>query len=337
MTGYDVGGVRSGGVGRDLGPSAPQPVSPGREVRGLKDGQEVEGLVLRSEDSMVQVRVGTSTLWARSSVPLFPGQRFRAIWDSSGDVPVLRLRQEDLQLLSRFPLRDRPLAQALILRGLPTDGDSILALRQAWMSLGGGEADLSAAVELFARGVPINRESVDLMGWYMALSPGQALALWRRIRDRLKSSNGRSLEEITRDDPEASRFLKAHRWAMRPVRWPLQGEGFLCPAFWPVGDQGPMARVVFSEGREGDRRAFSVFFDVEDLQVGRTDGTVTLIGPLLGVEIRCDRPEGVELMRRHSDKLMDDLSSGGVSVSHLSVSLRRRRAAEGPRPIDVEA
>ncbi|EHM09574.1 hypothetical protein TheveDRAFT_0410 [Thermanaerovibrio velox DSM 12556] len=338
--GYDVGGIRSGGPqGGDIGP-----VGQSREVRSqdakgiIRDGQEVEGLVLRSEGSMVQVRVSGRTLWAQSSVSLFPGQRFRAVWDASGEVPLLRLRQEDLELLSRFPLRDRPLAQALILRRLPADGESLWGLRQAWMAAGGAPEDLPAAVELFARGLPVSQESVKAMGWYMALTSQEAMNLWKRVRERLKNSprGAGSLEEVFRDDPEALRFLRAHRWASTPVRWSTE-EPLMAPAFWPAGEEGPMARVVFSETLRGGRRAYSVFFEVDGDNLGRTEGWVAFMNNLVGVDLRADSLKGVELMRHHLVELQEDLSSGGLRVSHVSASPRRPKGSGTPRPIDMEA
>ncbi|MCX7828476.1 MAG: flagellar hook-length control protein FliK [Thermanaerothrix sp.] len=339
--GYDVGGIRSGGSqGGDLGPVGQSREVRSQDLKAIKDGQEVDGLVLRSEGSMVQVRVSGRTLWAQSSVPLFPGQRFRALWDASGEVPLLRLRQEDLELLSRFPMRDRPLAQALILRRLPADLDSLWGLRQAWMASGGAHEDLPAAVELFARGLPVTQESVKAMGWYMALAPQAALTLWKRVRERLKLKNSTkgvgSLEELFREDPEALRFLKAHRWASTPVRWSTE-EPLMAPAFWPAGEDGPMARVVFSETMKGGRRAYSVFFEVEGDNLGRTEGWVAFMNNLIGVDLRADSSRGVELMRHHLGELKEDLSSGGLKVSHVSASSRRPKPSMTPRPIDMEA
>ena len=50
------------------------------------------------------------------SLSLIVGERFRAVWDASGDVPVLRLSQSELSFLSQIPVRDRELATALLSR-----------------------------------------------------------------------------------------------------------------------------------------------------------------------------------------------------------------------------
>ncbi|MDR1943530.1 MAG: flagellar hook-length control protein FliK, partial [Synergistaceae bacterium] len=243
-----IGGLQGGAVNPNTGGIRP-PVGEGQGVARpgaqqtpqIPNGAVVEGLVVGKDGEAYQVRIGAHILNARSTIPLFVGQRFRAAWDSSAAPPMLRLQQTDLAVLSRFSGRDQQIAQALLTRGLPVNDDVIWTLRQQWMQNGGNPSKLGVLAELWARGAAMTEGNVALLVWYMELSPDRAMQIWKKIKDRLHSrkfNSPRELLEALRNegDEDVRDFLRAHALAGKPARRGLDPAMLLAPAWWPLDD-----------------------------------------------------------------------------------------------------
>ena len=111
----DIGGLSGGIVDPGVRGTSGEgtPVSRhGTQVsgRGIAYGSLVDGLVTAKDGEMYRVKIGAQTLSARSAVILFPGQRFRALWDASTSPPTLRLQHSDTAMLARFSGRDQQVA-----------------------------------------------------------------------------------------------------------------------------------------------------------------------------------------------------------------------------------
>ena len=70
--------------------------------RAIADGSTVEGVVLEAGDGEYLVRVLGRNLRALATLPLFQGQHFRAVFDSSGEVPLLRLTEQETALAEQL-------------------------------------------------------------------------------------------------------------------------------------------------------------------------------------------------------------------------------------------
>lgn len=314
-----------------------QPVArPGVAQPGIANGTVVEGLVTNKEGEAYTVRIGAQTLSARSTIPLFVGQRFRAVWDSSSAPPMLRLQQSDMALLARFGGRDQPVAFALLSRGLPVGDNVLLAIRQSWMQTGADPAKLGVLAELWARNLPMNETNIALFAWYMALTPAQAMEIWKKIRDRMRtqkfSSPGDLLDAIRGDgDPDVKRFLRAHALAGKPARKGLE-KGLdpamlLAPAWWPVDDAGgepAMARVSFSSEERRGRHVWWLNFELEGESLGPVRGDVMTNGHAISVNIRLRDESKVPFVEENLPALRDDLSEVALPVQHLGVAPYRQ-------------
>ncbi|MDR2779688.1 MAG: flagellar hook-length control protein FliK, partial [Synergistaceae bacterium] len=146
----DTGSRGTGGIHPPVGGGTPSSrPSSQPSAYGLADGSLVEGLVTAKEGDIYQVKIGAQMMNARSTIPLFVGQRFRAVWDASSSPPILRLRQADMMVLARFAGKDHGVALALFSRGLPVDDESVRALRRQWAKVGGENSKLGALTELW--------------------------------------------------------------------------------------------------------------------------------------------------------------------------------------------
>ena len=348
-----VGGLGGNAINPDAGGIRP-PVGEGRAVRPssegaprIPNGATVEGLVLGKDGEMYQVRIGANLMNARSSIPLFIGQRFRAVWDSSATPPLLRLQGADIALLSRFTGRDQQIASALISRGLPVNDEVIWTLRQQWMQNGGNPSKMGALVELWARGAAMTEANVALLAWYMELSPERAMSIWKKIHDRVRSRKFDSPKELLAalkedGDSEVLDFLKAHALAGKPARRGLDPSLSLAPAWWPVGqdDGGPvMAKVTFSSEKAADRHIWWVSFDMDGNFLGPLQGSVMTDSKSLSVNLKLEDASRIPAVEDNLQALRDDLDELPFALQHLGVGAlsRGRRSAETRRELDVEA
>ena len=337
----------SGGIRPPVGESGT--ARPGAPSQGIANGTTVEGLVAGKEGEIYQVRVGAQTLNARSTIPLFVGQRFRAVWDTSTAPPMLRLQQADVAVLARFSGRDRDVAFALLSRGLPLKEDVLLALRQHWMQSGGDPAKLGVLAELWARGAQMTEANVVLLAWYMELSPERAMQIWKRIRERLHARKFGSPQELLEAlrgggdaDDEVARFLRAHALAGRPAREGLDPSMLLAPAWWPVDDREgrmSMARVAFSGETRNGRRVWWTTFELEGDFLGPVVGDVMTNGRALSVNIRLHNADKVSVVDRALPALRDELEALALPLQHLGAGVwQREERDEALRSgVDMEA
>jgi hypothetical protein len=289
--------------------------------------------VTAKDGDMYQVRVGVHTLTARSTVPLFAGQRFRAVWDASSAPPMLRLRSEDLAALTRFSGNDRGVDAALLSRGLPVDEGTVSELRRALARVGSDGARLGALAELWARGAEMNERNLSLMLWYMELLPEDALRIWKKIRARVrkgKFSSPRELIASLRDggDDEAGRFLAAHALTGRPAREGIDPDAPLAPAWWPAEDGGGepvMARVSFSRAASGGREIWRSAFSFSGKFLGPVEGEVITDGRSLSARIGVDDESKVTALREALPKLREELEKIPLRLQHLGVDAARRK------------
>jgi hypothetical protein len=305
----------------------------------------VEGLVTAKEGDVYQVKIGAQMMNARSTIPLFVGQRFRAVWDASSAPPVLRLRQADMTVLARFAGKDQGVALALISRGLPVDDASVRALRRLWMKFGGENSELGALTELWARGAETTERNISLLVWYMGLSPEETARIWKKIGKRLRREKFASPKELIAslldgEDDEICRFLGAHALAGRPARRGFDPASLLIPAWWPVNDGGePMrARVAFSGERIDERRVWRSTFEFEGRFLGPVRGDVMTNGKALSASIMLEDETKTEPVRDSLPKLRRELDAMPLVLQYLGAGSAARGDTEPEerRGLDME-
>jgi hypothetical protein len=346
----DVGGLSGGavdpGVRSTPGESAPVSRPAARAAgRGIADGSIVEGLVTAKEGDMYRVKIGAQTLSARSAVILFPGQRFRAVWDASTQPPTLRLQQSDTAVLARFSGRDQQVASALFSRGMPVDEESVAELRRQWLARGGDPAKLGAMTELWARGAELTDANVTMLAWYMALTPEETARIWKKIRDRLrggKASSPKGLLAALKDggDAEVARFLASHSIAGRKAKDGVDPAALLAPAWWPMGGDGEpkRARVAFSGEHHGERKVWRCAFGFEGDSLGPVNGDIMSNGTSVSINIRLETEKSAGVVSAGLDELRKELAEIPLNIQYLGASVARRSAAAADerRALDME-
>jgi hypothetical protein len=332
----DPGAHGTGGIHPSVGDNAPvsRPSVP-PSAYGLADGSLVEGLVSAKDGDIYQVRIGVQMMNARSTIPLFVGQRFRAVWDASVSPPVLRLRQSDMMVLARFMGRDHEVALALLSRGLPVDEESVDVLRRQWMKNGGENSKLGAMTELWARGVEITGHNISLLIWYMGLSPEETARIWKKISRRLRREKFASPKELAAslfdgEDEEVSRFLDAHALAGHPARRGFDPASCLAPSWWPINDDGEpvRARVAFSRERIDERRVWRSTFEFEGRFLGPVRGEVMTNGKALSVNIRLEDESKMASVQNSLPKLRRELDAMSLVLQYLGTGSLARGASK---------
>jgi hypothetical protein len=264
---------------------------------------------------------------ARSTIPLFVGQRFRAVWDASVSPPVLRLRAADMAVLARFAGKEHSVALVLLARGLPVDDESVRLLKNMWMKSGGENFKLGALAELWARGAEMTEHNISLLVWYMGLSPEETARIWKKIIKRLRGEKFTSPKKLAEslfgdENEETGKFLKAHALAVRPARQGVDPASLLIPAWWPVNDGGePMrARVAFSREKLDARRIWRGTFEFEGRFLGPVRGDVITNGKVLSANIRMKDESKVEDVQTSLPELRRNLEAIPLSLQFLGVS-----------------
>jgi hypothetical protein len=295
----------------------------------------VEGLVTAKEGDIYQVKIGSQMMNARSTIPLFVGQRFRAVWDASASPPMLRLRTADMMVLARFAGKDHGVALALLSRGLPVDDGSVRALRQQWMKNGGEDSKLGALAELWARGAETTQHNISLLVWYMGLSSEQTARIWAKIGKRLRREKFASPKELAAslfddEDEEIGKFLNAHALAGRPAKRGFAPASLLIPAWWPVSDDGePMrARVSFYREKIDERRVWRSTFEFEGRVLGPVRGDIMTNGKALSVNIRLEDERKVGAVQNSLPKLRRELETIPLVLQYLGAGSYTRGDSE---------
>lgn len=351
-----VGGLPGGAVDPGAPGLRPQ-VGGGHDVSrpgaggGVADGTVVEGLVTAKDGESYQVRIGAQLLNARATIPLFVGQRFRALWDASSSPPTLRLQPSDTAVLARFSGRDGQIAASLLSRALPVKDEVILEIRRQWLRSGGDPARLGTLIELWARGAPMTEGNAALLSWYMELAPEHAMLIWGKIRERLHKRAHKSaaslLAALKGDgdgdaDEEILRFLQAHTLAARPALGGLTPAVLTAPAWWPAEDREgrpAMARVAISSSELKGRKVWRAFFEMDGDRLGPVLGDVMTNGRAFSIGIKLKDHAQVPYVREHISALRAELEKIAIPVQHLTVSESRPEAAlsASKSGLDMEA
>ncbi len=322
-------GVRRGGAG------APLPDIP--------EGSLVKGVVLSAEKGGTYlVKVLGQQLRAMANLRLMPGQHFQAFWETSKGMPTLRLVPSDLSLLRSIPLREHPLALALLSRGLSLSDEVLASLRSAWSRLG-GEQTPGALAELWARGLPLSGENVQLLLWYTNLPEQRVLQYWKRIRENLrrlgrqgKLSSLRA-ENMAGDDEELARFLKAHIMLSTPARDGVD-PSLLLPVRWPLGENSSSsARVVLKKEKRGERNFWRVHFSMEGSSLGTVQGHLASDERALVVSLGAEDRKALHALWDCQEELAEELSKLALPLASLSMSLSEDESQVSYRAIDMEA
>ena len=327
----DPGGHGTGGIRPPVGDGAPLSRPGAARPGGVVDGSLVEGLVTRKDGEMYYVKIGSQTLSARSTIPLFVGQRFRAVWDASTSPPTLRLRYADMTVLARFSGRDQSVAAAFLSRGMPVNEENVAELRRLWKKFGGELPRLGALAELWARGAGMTERNVDLLVWYMGLSQEEAAKIWKKIRERVRDRKISSPKELLAalrdgDDDDAVNFLAAHALAGRSAKGGLDPASLLAPAWWPieVGAEPAMARVAFAREVHDERGVWRVSFDYEGRSLGPIHGGLMANERAMSINIKLENETQVERVRRSLPDLRQELSSVPLILQYLGVGIASR-------------
>ena len=343
----------------------PQVIDGGGDIRAqlqtIRSGTLVEGQVLaQNADGSYTVRVNpqgaytSQTLLARATLDLIVGERFRAVWDSSGSdkVPILRLSQGELSFLSKLPLADRELATALMSRGMPLSDEVLITIREAWRRMGSDPGQLSPLLELWGRDLPMTPANVQIIAWYMGLTSEYANGAWAKIRKELKERSRKGenpldilggLKEGEKGKAEIAQFLQAHSLLLRAPRGDVDPSLLVAP-LWPVLDDMPhiLARVfVGRTHHENDRKYWQVGFNVEGARLGFIGGDIESDGSSYILNLYAEELETCELMKhkRHViRKELEDISLSlqYIGISRIDASEMRRRFSSG-RGLDVTA
>lgn len=328
----------------------PQPQQQGQEVQrgegrlpNIPEGTLVKGVVLSAEqDGTYLVRVLGRQLRAMANLPLLPGQHFQAFWEKSQGMPVLRLTPSDLSLLRSVSSREQPLAQALLARGLPLSEDVLASLRAAWLRLGGGEQLPGPLAELWARGLPLSSDNVQLLLWYMNLQEEQVARNWKRLKENLrrmgreKNLSSLSSKKLAGDDPELQRFVKAHGMLSTPSREGVD-PSLLTPAFWPLGDsESSLARVHLKREKRGERTLWRVNFEMEGVALGALRGHLASDETSLVVALGAEEKKALRVLRSHQKELAADLQELSLSLASLTMFFAEEEAQASYRAIDME-
>ena len=329
----------------------PQPQQQGQEVQrtggrlpNIPEGTLVRGVVLSAEgDGTYLVRVLGQQLKALANLPLVPGQRFQAVWEKSQGMPVLRLTPSDLSLLRTVPLREQPLALALLSRGLPLSEEVLSSLRAAWSQMGGGEQTPAPLAELWARGLPLTSENVQILLWYLNLQDEQINKYWKRLKENVrrlgkeKDFSSWTLKDLAEEDPELLRFLWAHGMLSAPAREGVD-PSLLAPAFWPLGEsESSLARVNVKKEKRGERTLWRVHFDMEGTALGAIRGHLASDEKALAVALGAEEKKALRFLRSHQKELEAELRELPLSLASLVMFFAEEEPEASYRAIDMEA
>lgn len=302
---------------------------------GFRSGTLVEGQVLSlNSDGSYTVRLSgqggqaAQTLLARATVDLIIGEHFRAVWDASGDIPVLRLSQSELSFLSQLPAGDRELATSLLARGMPLSSEVLASVREAWRRMGGKAEQLSPILELWARSQPMTAENVQLLAWYLALDAEAVKGFWSKIRERLKERllHGENPASILRSlkegDDEVARFLQGHSFLLRAPRGDVD-PAFLSAPLWPLFGEvsDTVARVFVGRVKEeGDRRYWQMGFAMEGSRLGFVGGEVESDGRAYNISLYAELAATCELLKRKRHSIRKELEGVSLALQFVGIS-----------------
>ena len=316
-----------------------------RPLPSIPNGSIVSGTVLAArEEGSYLVNVEGRTLLAQANIPMLIGQRFRAVWDASGEIPVLRLSEEELALLGKLSAGDRDVAGALLSRGLSLDSKALASIRTAWLGMGSQPGQLAPLAELWARGLPMTEANVQLLSWYLSLDEKKTSDLWKRVRQELRTRLSRgddprkAVRSLLAGSDELANFLRGHGLLSAPARDGVD-PSLLAGAFLPAGEESsPLyARVSAGASKRGDKSLWSVSFDMEGDRLGPISGFVETDGTSLSVILRAERESAYGELHRRARYLRRELEGVPLVLQNVAVTHGVRRPRAPGRGLDVTA
>lgn len=315
----------------------------------LRNGALVTGTVLNvTKDGgyLVNIKNGaySQNLTARATLPLIVGQDFRAIWDNSGDTPVLRLSEKDFALLSKFVEGgEREVATALLSRGMPVTGEMISYVRMMWRKAGEEGEKLGSILELWARELPMTPGNMQILSWYMSLDKKELMKIWNKVRTAFKErlKNGEdpisALKNLMDGDDDVADFLKGHSMLSKPLKHGVDITG-MAAAGWLVGEEDDplMAKIWVSADDSQLRSWWRVGFELDGQTLDTISGEVESDAQSYVVGLRAEDEGAYQTLRIRRDALRRELEDIPMSLQYISVNKGKRASRTPSRSIDIK-
>jgi len=322
-------------------------------IHEFRNGTLVSGSVLRiNKDGEYLVQIQDASgysqkLTARATIPLIIGQNFRAIWDNTGEIPILRLSEDDFALLSKFEEgMEREIAEALLARGMPVTSEMINWVRMAWRLTGERAQDLSSVLELWARDLPLTPANIQIISWYLALERKNISRIWNKLRLSFKArvNKGESpidaLSNLFEGEEDVAMFLKGHSMLSKSLKHGIDASAMTAAA-WVVGnDENPLlAKIWVSSDRSMSKEArawWQVCFEMEGKAINIVSGEVESDSLSYVVGFRTDEERTYKLLRAKRDALRRELSDIPMSLQYIGVNRGRRTLRSVNRTFDIK-
>jgi len=319
----------------------------------FRNGSLVTGAVLGTNKNggyLVQLQDASGLsqkLTARATLPLIIGQNFRAIWDNSGDIPVLRLSENDFALLSKFGEgMEREIATALLARGMPVTSEMINWVRMAWRLAGEKPEALSSVLELWARDLPMTPANIQIISWYLALERKDIHKKWNKVRhsfrERLNKGESpvKALKNLSEGEDDVAMFLKGHSMLSKSLKHGLDASS-MAAAAWVAGndENSLLAKIWISSDQnnsEGARAWWQVSFEIEGETIGVTSGEVESDSLSYVVGLRAEDESTFQMLRFRRDALRKELEDVPMSLQYIGVNHGKRTSKTANRSLDIK-
>jgi hypothetical protein len=319
----------------------------------FRNGTLVTGAVLsmgKNDSYLVQVQDSSGLsqkLLARATLPLFIGQNFRAVWDNSGEIPILRLSDDDFALLSKFGEgMERDIASALLARGMPVTSEMINLVRASWRLAGDKAETLSSVLELLARDLPMTPANIQIISWYLALERKRISNIWNRIRLAFKErvNKGESpmdaLKSLLEGEEDVAMFLRGHLMLSKSLKHGID-KSVMASAAWVIGDdENPLlAKIWVSSDRsmkEKNREWWQIGFEMEGYAISTVSGEVESDTLSYVVGLRTDEENIFQLLRLKRDALRKELQDVPMSLQYIGVNRGKRILKTLNRTLDIK-
>ena len=351
----NIVGIPSQKIGQEQGHLSKLDGSQPLRVTGneFRNGSLVTGAVLGTNKNggyLVQLQDASGLsqkLTARATLPLIIGQNFRAIWDNSGDIPVLRLSENDFALLSKFGEgMEREIATALLARGMPVTSEMINWVRMAWRLAGDKPEALSSVLELWARDLPMTPANIQIISWYLALERKDISKKWDKVRHsfRERINKGESpvtaLKNLSEGEDDVAMFLKGHSMLSKSLKQGLDASTMAAAAWVTGDDENPLlAKIWISsdhDNRKGARAWWQVGFEIEGEALGAVSGEVESDSSSYVVSLRAEDENTFQMLRFRRDALRKELEDIEMSLQYIGVSIGKRTQRTANRSLDIK-
>lgn len=352
----DIAGIPSQNVRQQ--PGQPSRLDGAQITRSLgtefRNGTLVTGSVLgisKNGGYLVQIQEALSgnsqKLTARATLPLIIGQNFRAIWDNSGEIPILRLSEDDFALLSKFGEgMEREIATALLARGMPVTSEMINWVRMAWRLSGEKAETLSSVLEIWSRDLPMTPANIQIISWYLALEKNRISRIWNQVRLSFKErvNNGQSpinaLKSLLEGEDDVAMFLKGHALLSKSIKHGIDASA-MGASVWPVGDdENPLLAKIWvsrdHSANEGARSWWQVSFEMEGNVIYMVSGEVESDSVSYVVGLRTEDESTFQLLRFIRGALRRELEDIPMSLQYIGVNLGKRTSKIANRSLDIK-